>query len=60
MISFIVIMIAAPAIVIYALVKAVVDTKRGVKPQPPTPKDPIDKHMDDNYADIDWLRKGKL
>ena len=23
-------------------------------------QDPIDKHMDDNYADIDWLRKGKL
>jgi len=23
-------------------------------------KDPIDQYMDDNYADIDWLRKGKL
>ncbi len=23
-------------------------------------QDPIDRHMDENYADIDWLRKGKL
>ena len=28
--------------------------------QKPTPKDPIDQYMDDNYADIDWLRNGKL
>ena len=21
---------------------------------------PIDRHMDENYADIDWLRKGKM
>ena len=30
------------------------------KPHAPRKKNPIDKHMDDNYADIDWLRKGKL
>ena len=30
------------------------------KPSVPRKKNPIDKHMDDNYADIDWLRKGKL
>ena len=26
----------------------------------PRPQDPIDKHGDENYGDIDWLRKGKL
>ncbi len=40
------------AIIIFA---ALADIKRG-----PRPKDPIDRHMDENYADIDWLRKGKL
>jgi|GEM_PF-6287193 len=23
-------------------------------------RDPIDRYMDENYADINWLRKGKL
>ena len=57
MISLIVIMIAVPVIVIVSIISAFSD--KGTNNQP-RPKDPIDKYMDDNYADIDWLRKGKL
>ena len=52
----IVCILALPIIIIYAIV-----TRGGEKSTPaPKEKDPIDKYMDDNYADIDWLRKGKL
>ena len=57
MISLILILIAVPIIVIISIVGAV--SGKG-KSRPPAPKDPIDKYMDDNYADIDWLRNGKL
>ncbi len=36
------------------------EAKRSRKQIRPKEQDPIDKHMDENYADIDWLRKGKL
>ena len=47
---------------IYAIGKALTNKGGSTPPTPPAPrrKDPIDKHMDDNYADVDWLRKGKL
>ena len=37
-------------------------SERSVPPNASAPrkKDPIDVHMDENYADVDWLRKGKL
>ena len=57
MLSLIVILIAVPVIVIGAIVSAV--SGKGSSSRP-TPKDPVDQYMDDNYADIDWLRNGKL
>ncbi len=50
---------------IYVIGKAVAGRGRDTPPAPPPDpappkKDPIDRHMDENYADIDWLRKGKL
>ena len=52
-------MIIAP---IYVIVKAIRNQGSSAPPKPPAPmkKNPIDKHMDRNYADVDWLRKGKL
>ncbi len=60
MISLIVILIAVPIIVVVAVVKTVSGTGKNNNPSPPSGQDPIDKYMDENYADIDWLRKGKL
>lgn len=46
----------------YLIVKAMSNKGGSVPPKSPSSKrkNPIDKHMDDNYADVDWLRKGKL
>ncbi len=55
---FCIALIIAP---IYVIGKAVAGKGRSAPPDPaPRKKDPIDKHMDENYGDIDWLRKGKL
>lgn len=46
---------------IYGIIAALAGSGKKSRPSsPPARKNPIDKHMDDNYADIDWLRKGKL
>lgn len=52
-------LIVAP---IYAIVKALSGKGGSAPAEMPAPqkKEPIDKHMDENYADVDWLRKGKL
>ena len=44
------------------IVQAVSRRGKAAPPTEPAPrrKDPIDEHMDENYADIDWLRRGKL
>ena len=47
----------------YVLIKVLSGRNDPPKSEPPRTaprRDPIDKHMDENYADIDWLRKGKL
>ena len=56
---FCVALIIAP---IYVIGKAVAGKGRSAPPDAAASrkKDPIDKHMDENYGDIDWLRKGKL
>lgn len=53
-------MIAVPVIVIAAVIGAVSDSGKNKTPAPPSKKNPIDEYMDENYGDIDWLRKGKL
>ena len=45
---------------IYAIISAFSGRKKAPPPAPPAGKDPADRHMDDTYADVDWLRKGKL
>ncbi len=47
---------------IWLIGKAIAGKGRSVPPNTSAPrkKDPIDAHMDENYADVDWLRKGKL
>jgi hypothetical protein len=56
---FCIALIIAP---IYAIGKAISGKSSPAPPKAPVPKqkDPIDRHMDENYADVDWLRKGKL
>lgn len=46
----------------YLIVKAMSNKGGSVPPKTSSPKrkNPIDKHMDENYGDVDWLRKGKL
>ena len=46
---------------IYVIGKAISNKGGSAPPKTPAPKkNPIDKHMDENYGDIDWLWKGKL
>ncbi len=47
---------------IWLIERAAAGKDRSAPPEAPAPgkKDPIDEHMDENYADVDWLRKGKL
>ncbi len=44
---------------IWLIGKAIAGKGRSVPPNT-SEKDPIDAYMDENYADLDWLRKGKL
>ena len=57
MFAAIFVLLLFPIFVIIGIIGAL--TGKGGK-QKPAPKDPIDRHMDENYADINWLRKGKL
>ena len=61
LLSAIVLLIISALALIFGIAGIIGIAVRG-KAEPPAPrkKDPIDKHMDDNYGDIDWLRKGKL
>ncbi len=47
---------------IYCICEAIAGRKKNTPPMapPPKPQDPMDRHMDETYGDIDWLRKGKL
>ena len=56
---FCIAMIIAP---IYVIGKAISNKGSSAPPKTPAPrkKDPADRHMDRNYADVDWLRNGKL
>ena len=59
--SAIVLLIISGVVLIFAVIGIFGIAARGSsKPAAPRKKNPIDKHMDDNYGDIDWLRKGKL
>ena len=46
----------------YLLIKAIAgsNAEKPAAPRPARKQDPADKHMDETYADIDWLRNGKL
>ena len=61
LLSAVVLLIVCGVALIFAVAAIIGIASRGnSKPAAPRKKNPIDKHMDDNYGDIDWLRKGKL
>jgi len=46
---------------VYLIIRAIVGGgSKQSKPPAAHRQNPVDKHMDDNYADIDWLRNRKL
>ena len=53
-------MILVPCCAIYGIVKGITSKNQQTTYVFPKKKNPIDKHGDDIYGTIDWLREGKL